>query len=108
MQRRTKPEWQQKIAKERIEILFKEAKKIASKDSDLANRYVFLARKLGMKYGVRLPKDLKMKFCHHCYHYFYSKNLKVKVNPKTKAVEYNCKDCGKITRYGYSSKKKSV
>jgi len=105
MKRIAKPEWQQNIALERIKILFKEARLIVTKDPALANRYVYLARKLGMKYGVRIPKELKIKFCHHCYHYFYSGNLKVKANAKTKAVEYFCKDCKKITRYGYSKRK---
>lgn len=102
--RRTKPEWQQKIAKERIEILFKEALKQAKAGRlDRANRYVFLARKLSMKYQIRIPKEFRRKFCHKCYHYLLpGKNARVRTNPKTKAVEITCLDCGHINRYPYS------
>jgi ribonuclease P protein subunit RPR2 len=86
-----------KIAKERIDILFKQAKIRPEK----ATRYVFIARKIAKKYNIKLDKKLKRTFCHHCYSYFTSENLKVRTNPKTKCVEYNCLDCKKVTRYGY-------
>ena len=102
-----KPEWQQQIARERITILFKEASKAARRyELNLANRYIFLARKMAMAYNVRLTKEQKRKFCHHCYHYFKpGKNVEVRTNPKTKAVEYKCLDCKKITRYPYIKEK---
>ena len=95
---RNKPRQQQNIAKERIDILFKQAKR----NPKYASRYVFLARKIGMRYAVKLKPEYKRKFCHHCYHYFIpGKNVTVRTNPKTKSIEYYCKDCKKITRYGY-------
>ena len=108
MKRRTKPDWQQEIASERIAILFKEALSQAKAGRlDRANRYVFLARKLAMKYQVRIPKDLRRKFCHKCYHYLLpGKNVSVRTNPKTKAVEMTCKDCKHINRYPYSKQSK--
>ena len=57
------------IARERIETLFKEAKKVFNKDKSLANRYVKLARELAMKYKIRIPPPLKRRFCKHCYRY---------------------------------------
>lgn len=104
MKRRTKPDWQQKLAKERIEILFKQALKQAKAGKlDRANRYVFLARKLSMKYQVQIPKPMRRKFCHKCYHYLLpGKNVSVRTNPKTKAVEMQCLDCKHINRYPYS------
>ncbi len=102
--RRTKPGWQLDIAEERIDILFREAEKVAKAGKlKRANRYIFLARKLGMKFNLKFSKLERRKFCHKCYHYLQpGKNLIVRTNPKTKAVEYKCKDCGKINRYPYS------
>lgn len=101
--RRKKPEGWTKIAKERINTLFSEAKKVASKNLKRATRYVFLARKIGMRYNVRIPAKNRREFCHHCYAYLLpGKNCKVRTNPKTKCVEYYCQECKKINRFGYS------
>ena len=64
MKRREKPEEQIKIAKERIAILFKEA----DKEPDMAKRYMKLAKKIGMRYNVRLG-SLKRRFCKECHSY---------------------------------------
>jgi len=102
MGRRTKPAWQVKIAKERIDILFREAELAEQK---LANRYVFLARKLAMKYNIKLPSEYKRKYCHKCYAYLVpGENVKVRTNSKTQTVDYTC-DCGHINRFGYSKEK---
>jgi len=105
--RRTKPEWQKEIAEERIKILFREAKEAAKKgDLKYANRYVFLARKLGMKFNIKLG-SYKKKFCKHCYHYLVpSKNAVIRTNPKTQSTEVKCLDCKKITRYPYIKEKR--
>ena len=103
MDRRTKPDLQLDIAKERIDILFHEAEK-AAKEGNLkrANRYVFLARKLAMKFNVKFSRLQRRKFCHKCYHFMLpGRNLEVRTNPKTKAVEYRCLDCKHINRYPY-------
>jgi ribonuclease P protein subunit RPR2 len=97
----------QKIAQERIEVLFGEADS-AAREGNLsrANRYIFLARKLSMKFSVRLSREQSRKFCHKCYKYLQpGKNLSVKINPKTQSVEYLCKECGSITRYPYIKEK---
>jgi len=96
---RKKPEKWLRIAKERILILFEQAELRPKK----ADRYVYLARKIAMKYNLSIPPKLKRKFCHKCYHFFHgAQDYSVRTNPKNKAVEYKCKKCGGITRYGYS------
>ncbi len=87
-----------KIALERIEILFELAEKAEDK---LADRYVYLARKIAMRFNLKLPKTLKQKFCHHCYIYFKLDRVTVRTNAKNKAIEYTCSVCSKVTRYGY-------
>lgn len=95
-----------KIAEERIEILFDKARKEFKENPKLSNRYVFLARKISMRYNVKLNSEQKNQFCKKCYSYLFPGiNCIVRTNPKTKCVEYFCKNCNKKTRYGYSKEK---
>lgn len=58
------------IAGRRIEELFELAKEEALKERlDRADRYVEIARKIGMKYRVRIPKKYKLLFCKRCYRF---------------------------------------
>ena len=55
-----------KIASERINILFKQATDIHEVEPTLAQRYVELARKIGMRSKVRLPPEYRWMVCKHC------------------------------------------
>lgn len=83
------------IARERIQVLFQQASK--AKTQALANRYVNLARKIQMKARIRMPKELKRKFCKHCYNYFKSKNYRVRT--KNQKIVYTCIKCKKYSRF---------
>ncbi|RLJ04245.1 MAG: ribonuclease P [Candidatus Aenigmatarchaeota archaeon] len=97
--RRKKPKWQQTIAKERIEILFDEAAKQAKKKNlDLSNRYVKLARKISMRYQVRIPKHLKRRFCKYCYSYL-QPGVTCRQRIKDKIITIKCLSCKRIIRY---------
>jgi ribonuclease P protein subunit RPR2 len=54
-----------KIADERVDILLGLAKKIAKENPERARRYVTLARKVGMRYSVRLGERRRL-FCEKC------------------------------------------
>ncbi|MEK6923240.1 MAG: ribonuclease P [Nanoarchaeota archaeon] len=103
MERRGKPEWQKELAEERIAILFREAlKAVKGNKQARANRYIFLARKLAMKFNLRFAREQRRRFCHKCYAYLLpGNNIQVKINSKLKAVEYKCKACKHINRYPY-------
>jgi len=90
---------QKKIAKKRIEKLFLLAEKNSLKKRyDLADRYVKIARKIQMRYQIRMPKKLKRKFCKHCYSYLVPNvNSRVRIN-RGKIIIY-CKNCGKYMRF---------
>ncbi len=101
--RRYKPEDEVKIAKERINILFNQAAQEFKSDPKLSDRYVFLARKIGMRYNVHFTSEQKRQFCKKCNHFLVpGANCRVRTNPKTKCVEYLCTDCNHVNRFGYS------
>ncbi len=96
----------QKIAKQRIIILFQQAKQ--AKQQSLANRYVRLARKMAMKARIPIPRALKRRFCKHCYAYFkQGKNVRTRLQGKGKGrrVVYTCLNCKKHMRFMYKAKK---
>jgi ribonuclease P protein subunit RPR2 len=99
---KTKPAVFTKIALTRIKKLFEEAAK--AKEQRLANRYVELARRIGMRYKTRIPSELKRRYCKHCYSYLVpSKNCRVRLAGKK--VVYCCFNCKKFMRFPYSKKK---
>lgn len=87
---------QKEIAKERIKILFDKADEVFPNKS-LANRYVTLARKISMKVKVRLPRELKRKFCKHCYKYLRS-GTNARIRTRDGKVVISCFECKKFTR----------
>ncbi len=81
------------IALERIKILFREAKLNPEK----ANRYVELARKIGMKVNLSIPKEYKRKYCKHCNNYFILGNYRVRT--RNKMIVYYCLNCKKYMKF---------
>lgn len=108
MKRGKKPEWQRRIAKERIEILFKLAEEEFKKHPERSRRYIQLARKIGLRYNIRLSKSLKRKFCKKCNSLLIPGfSSEVKIKSREKVVEVKCLNCGNVKRYPYSKKFKS-
>jgi len=102
MRKGRKPAWQVKIAKERIQILFDLAKKEFKKHPERSKRYIQLLRKIGLRYNVRLPKEIKRSFCKNCnFLLIPGLSSEVRLNKKTKTVNIRCKNCNKIYRYPY-------
>ncbi len=92
-----------KIAEERIERLFELAERRMNEDcQELADRYVELARDVGMKYNVSIHPDLRKQFCHECRSYLKPGiNCTVRINSKNSTVNYHCRECGNVNRYGF-------
>ena len=91
------------IALQRIERLLElaavEAKKGKEKRSD---RYVQLARKIGMRHRVRLPSDLKMWICKDCYSFLIpGKNARVRL--RGEYITTTCLRCERQMRRPYKS-----
>lgn len=90
------------LAKERINRLFELAEREALDDNfERANRYVRLARKIGMRYNVRFPQKYKRRYCKHCLSYILpGVNSRVRLR-STKIVIF-CEVCNKYTRIPFS------
>lgn len=102
MRRNKKKE--KELALETVKKLFNQAASV--KNLKLANSYVKEARKTAMKYRIRIPPDLKRKFCKHCYKYLVpGKNLRVRT--RKHYVIYYCLECKKHMRFPYLRERKA-
>lgn len=86
------------IARERIDILMREADRAAlAGRMEHADRYVDLARRVGMRYNVRVPPNYRRRFCRGCYRY-----LQPGVTSRTRLnrgkVVTTCLRCGHKSR----------
>ena len=97
---------QKDIAKERILILFNQAEEVFSKNKSLANRYVTLARKIAMKVRIRIPLELKRKFCKHCYK-FLKPGINSRIRTRDGKVIISCFECKNFTRIPIKKKLKN-
>jgi len=87
-----------KIARERISILFGQARQAFPAHPELSNRYVELARKISMRQRVRIDREFRRQYCHHCYAFLVpGSNMRVRVHRGNVVV--TCRSCNKKTRY---------
>lgn len=97
MKERSRNPVTKKIARERIEILFGQAKDAFGTHPERSNRYVDLARKIAMRQRIRIDRQFRRQFCHHCYTFLVpGKNMRVRVHRGT--VVITCHTCNKKTR----------
>ena len=64
--RRRKKAAEREVARDRIVRLIELADARQRDRSDLADRYVRLARRIGMRYQVSLPADVRRRVCRGC------------------------------------------
>lgn len=57
---------QRELIVERMQILIQNAVSNARANPELAERQATLAKKLSMKYRIRMPYELRMNFCRKC------------------------------------------
>lgn len=98
MARRTSPPDTRRIARERIAILFGEAAKCFFQDPGQSHRYVALAKKISMKQRVRLDREYRRQFCHHCGRFLVpGANTRIRIHHGRVVV--TCLSCRKQMRY---------
>ena len=92
---------ERKIAAERMETLAALAEKSAlAKDFPHADRYADLARRLGMRYNVHLPRELRARICRACHRYLLP-GVTCKVRVSRGRVRTTCGYCGNMARHPY-------
>lgn len=106
--RRRKPESLLKIAGERMEILFGLAGKEAKKHPGRSRRYIELARKIGMRYNVRMPKEMRRQVCRKCNSLLVPGfSCRIRMDGR-KTVIVTCLHCGSLSRYPYIAERKNT
>jgi ribonuclease P protein subunit RPR2 len=86
------------IARERIAILFNLAEAAFAEDPGRSDRYVALARRISMRQRVRIPREFRRRFCHHCAAFLVpGANMRVRVHRGMVVV--TCRACKGSMRY---------
>lgn len=100
-----KAAWQEKIARERIDILFEEARDAFPDHPERADRYVEIARTIAMKFTLSLPREYRERFCSDCYSYLKpGENARIRTGDGVKRI--TCEECGHTMRFPYQDEKK--
>lgn len=97
---------QKHIARQRVMQLIEFAEKVFPKSRERADHYVSIARKIAMKARIRIPSDLKKKFCKHCYK-FLQPGVNCRVRTKNNKVIYYCLNCKNYMRFPFLKEKKA-
>lgn len=93
-------------AREKIAEYFSKADEIFNEDKVWANRYVAKARRLAMKQRIRIVRELKRRFCKHCYS-FLKPSVNCRIRTHEGKVVYYCLECKKFMRFPYIKEQKA-
>jgi len=98
MKERSKNPATKQVARERISVLFKQARQAFHEHPGWSNRYVELARRIAMRQRVRIGHEYRRQYCHHCYAFLVpGQNMRVRVHRGNVVV--TCGICNKKMRY---------
>ncbi len=87
-----------RIARERVADLFALAEREALEGhGELADRYVALARRIGMRYNVRLPAEYRDLYCRACSSYWVEGRT-VRTRLREGRRVRRCLRCGRLRR----------
>ena len=100
----------QQIAKQRIQVLFQQAKSVYKSNPKLSSRYITTARKIAMAAKVRLPTTYKRQICKNCNMLLVQgDNCRVRIKQKREPhVVITCLNCGCKTRILLRKKREKV
>ena len=93
------------VARERIEILVKQAREMAPENERLSRRYVDLARRISERTKVKIPRELKMYLCKGCgIALVLGRNARVRLYAGNSGIVITCLSCGAVKRYPVTPK----
>ena len=83
------------IALQRIHTLFRLAREKIHENSQLAQRYVEIARKIAMRTRVHMPREYRRMICKHCKRFILpGVNCRVRIQPRRNShVVVTCLSC---------------
>jgi len=90
------------IARERIAILLKLAGEALETDEELARRYVDLAFRIAAKARLKLPRNVKRRYCRRCKTPLVpgrTARVRIKRGSGGQRLVVTCLRCGYIRRY---------
>lgn len=97
MKERSKNPVTRMVAKERISVLFEQARLAFPEHPERSNRYVEIARRIAMRQRVRIGRGLRRQYCHHCNAFLVpGRNERVRVHRGN--VVITCLLCNRKTR----------
>jgi ribonuclease P protein subunit RPR2 len=102
-----KPTSVKQIARQRIQILFEQAKQVHKANPQLAMQYVKSARKIAMAAKIRLPIEFRRETCKSCNALLVQGyNCRVRIKQKREPhMVITCLNCGNQTRILLRKKK---
>jgi len=88
------------IAKERMEILIKNAISNSRSNPQLAKRQATLARKISTRHKIRMPYELRINFCKKCKSFIAAGvNSRIRLGRSSfKSIRITCNLCGHTYR----------
>lgn len=92
------------IATERVERLFQQAEEVFGTSPELSDRYVKMAWKIKSKYNLKLPKEVKRKFCRKCLS-FWRPGATSRVRKARGRVVVTCLKCGRVYSFPHPKKR---
>jgi ribonuclease P protein subunit RPR2 len=96
------------LARQRVQILFQQAKNTYKANPALASRYVETARKIAMSARIRLPTVYKRQVCRSCNAFLVpGETSRVRIKPRREPhIVITCLKCGSQTRIPLKVKSK--
>lgn len=105
MRRGRRPKWMLKIARERIDILFKLAEESFEAHPERSDRYVEMAKNIATKYNMKMPGIWKRRFCKNC-NKFLKPGNNCQIRLRDSRVTIKCLECGNAVNIPYITEKK--
>jgi ribonuclease P protein subunit RPR2 len=99
-----------KIAKQRVQILFQQARKVYSDNPQLSSRYIATTRKIAMAAKIQLPNPYRRQICKNCNMLLVQGvNCRVRIRPKREPhVVITCFNCDCKTRIPLKKKRENT
>ena len=86
------------VALERIEILFCQAQEEFRDHPELSRTYIDRARRIAMRDRIRIPRELKRKYCRKCFEYLIP-GINARVRIHRGKIIITCLECGNQWRH---------